>query len=102
VPDDVRDSYETRLRHVRAELDEVARQRDAQRLLRQSWHDQWRRDAELRHLAERDLAAARAALARARDLLEAWASCHGDPALERRTERITGEIDDALRPRDVW
>lgn len=102
MPDDVSDTFEARLRHVRAELDEVARQRDEQRLLRQSWHDQWRRDAELRHLAERDLAEARTALARARDLLDAWACCHGDPALERRTERITGEIDDALRPRDVW
>jgi hypothetical protein len=100
--DDVRDTYEARLRDARAELHEVARQRDEQRLLRQSWHDQWRRDAELRHLAERDLAEARAALAHARDLLEAWASCHADRALERRTERITGEIDDALRPRDVW
>jgi hypothetical protein len=102
VRDELRDMYEARLRDVRAELDDVARQRDEQRLLRQSWHDQWRRDAELRHLAERDLAEARAALAHARDLLDAWASCHADPALERRTERITEEVDEALRPRDVW
>ena len=50
----------------RSAFEELARERDYHRTLRQSWYDQWRRDSEGRLLAERDLAAARVALAHAR------------------------------------
>jgi hypothetical protein len=86
----------------RSAFEELARERDYHRTLRQSWYDQWRRDSEGRLLAERDLAAARVALAHARDLLEAWTTCHEDPALRRRTEQIVQELEAALAPRDVW
>src|SRR4051794_37278618 len=79
---------EARLREAQAELAAMTLQRDQHRILRDSWHDQWRRDAGARALAEQRLRRAEALLSRSHDLLTAWASCHEDPGLERRTEQL--------------
>jgi hypothetical protein len=86
---------EARLRQLQAELAEVTLQRDQHRMLRDSWHDQWRRDAGARALAEQRLQRAEELLSRARDLITAWASCHEDPGLERRSEQFLQELQDA-------
>jgi hypothetical protein len=93
----MRDDSEARLREMQAELAAVTLQRDQHRMLRDSWHDQWRRDAGARALAEQRLRHAQALLSRAGDLITAWASCHEDPGLERRSEQL---LEDLAHPDD--
>ena len=85
-----------RLHRAQAALEAAERERDKHRLLRDSWHDQWRRDAELRLEAERRWQEARALLGHARDLLVAWDACHDDRGLRRRTERLLEAIEQAV------
>jgi hypothetical protein len=84
---------DTRLRETRAELDAMTRAREAAQMLRDSWHDQWRRDAGARAVAEQRLRRAEALLARAADLVTAWAACHDDPALARRSEQLLDALE---------
>jgi hypothetical protein len=99
---DVRlDEIEARLRETQSELAAVTLQRDQHRMLRDSWHDQWRRDAGARALAEQRARRADELLGRAADLLTAWASCHDDPGLARRGEQLLDDIAD-LRDDSTW
>jgi len=79
---------EERLRALQAERDELERHRAYERMMRDSWHDQWRRDAGARAIAEERLAEAERLLAQACDLLAAWAACHDDPGLARRGDQL--------------
>jgi hypothetical protein len=84
---------ETRLRETQTELDALTRAREADMMMRDSWHDQWRRDSGARAIAEQRLKRAEALLARSADLLTAWAACHDDPALERRSEQLLDALE---------
>jgi hypothetical protein len=89
------------LREVQEALAAMTRQRDQHRMLRDSWHDQWRRDAGARALAEQRLQRAEALLDRAADLLTAWSLSHDDPGLERRSEQLLDELE-RLRGDSAW
>jgi hypothetical protein len=84
---------EARLQETRAELDAMTRAHEAAQMLRDSWHDQWRRDAGARALAEQRLRRAEGLLARSADLLTAWAACHEDAALARRSEQLLDDLE---------
>jgi hypothetical protein len=90
------------LREARMQLEQVSRERDAHRMLRDSWAAQWERDQHLRADAERRVAEAERLLARARDLLEGWSASHPDPGLAPRTRRVVEDIDVLLRGDAVW
>jgi hypothetical protein len=89
------------LRDARDALAAMTRQRDEHRMLRDSWHDQWLRDAGARALAEQRLQRLESLLFRATDLVTAWSLSHDDPGLARRSEQL---LDDLQRLRDdgVW
>lgn len=82
-----------RIAALERELDALTRQRDFYRLDRDSWHDAWRTDQDARHVADAQAAAARALLARARELLVAWDISHDDPGLRRRTELLLADLE---------
>jgi hypothetical protein len=109
--DDVADEQEwremaeelsARLRETRAELDAMTRERVAAQMLRDSWHDQWRRDAGARAVAEQRLKRAEALLGRSADLLTAWAACHDDPALARRSEQLLEDLETLYHDDGGW
>jgi hypothetical protein len=89
------------LREAQDALAAMTRQRDEHRMLRDSWHDQWRRDAGARALAEQRLQRVEALLDRASDLLVAWALSHDDPGLARRSELLLEDLE-RLRRDSAW
>jgi hypothetical protein len=95
------DRMQASLREAQEALAAMTRQRDQHRMLRDSWHDQWRRDAGARALAEQRLQRAEALLRRADDLLTAWSLSHDDPGLERRSEQLLDELGQ-LRDDSPW
>jgi hypothetical protein len=89
------------LREAREALASMTRQRDEHRMLRDSWHDQWRRDAGARALAEQRLQRSEELLSRAADLVTAWVLSHDDPGLRRRSEQLLDELEE-LRDESAW